>query len=72
MSQENFVDESSDKDNSEHEVKIWWHINANMSRNFYYVYQDWYWTSELSPTKHSKKRNYSFLGIYRKYSEADI
>ena len=24
-------------------VKIWSHINANMSKDYYYVYSNWWW-----------------------------
>ena len=50
------------------EVKIWTHINASVSKEFYHVYQDWEWlnTEQLHP------RTYSFMGLYRKFSESDL
>ena len=42
--------------------KVWTHINSNVSKEVYHVYQDY--TSE--------SQSYSFLGLYRKYSEADL
>ena len=55
-------------------VNIWTHIKGtNVSRHFYYVCQDWYWSAELNPTKkYKEKRKLSFLGFYRKFCEADI
>ena len=52
-------------------VKIWTHINANMSKDYYYVYSDWWWKNS-KPEDIGKKRDFSFLGFYRKYSEADL
>ena len=59
-------------ENSEEEVKIWTHINANKSKDFYYVYQDWNWSKATMPLEINTRRSFSFLGFYRKYSEADI
>lgn len=57
--------------NSWHELtaKIWTHINANTSRKCYYTYQDWWWPGSQND---SAKRKFSFLGFFRKYSEADL
>ena len=53
-------------------VKIWTHLCANDSKDYYYVYQEWWWTNMCRPEHLGKKRDYSFLGFYRKYSEADL
>ena len=28
-------------------VKIWSHINSNMSKDYYYVYSNWWWKNAL-------------------------
>ena len=50
------------------EVKIWTHINASVSKEFYHVYQDWEWLN----TEQHNPRTYSFMGLYRKFSESDL
>ena len=56
------------------QVKIWNHINANVSKDYYYVYQDWWYEKDRlsKPGEIETKRVYSYLGLYRKYSEADM
>ena len=43
-------------------------MNADVSTQFYSLHQDWLWhkTSLKDP------RRYTFLGMYRKYSEASL
>ena len=51
-------------------LKIWTHINSNVSQEMYHMYQEW---TDISLSSRKKtKRNYSFLGLYRKFSEADV
>ena len=50
----------------------WEHISSNTSKDYYHVYQDWHWSTETKPLEFFSKRNYSFLGVYRKFCEADI
>ena len=33
--------ETKKKNNEEFGIKIWTHINSNVSKDLYYVYQDW-------------------------------
>ena len=49
-------------------LDIWTHISALKSKDYYHVYQDWRW----SRNRKTKPRRYSFLGLYRKYSETDL
>ena len=42
-----------------------------MSKDYYYVYSNWWWKN-ARPEDIGKKRDYSFLGFYRKYCEADL
>ena len=35
--------ETKKKNNEEFGIKIWTHINSNVSKDLYYVYQDWQW-----------------------------
>ena len=46
------------------------YLNANVSPEVYYLYQEW--THRFGKIKKHSDRNYSFLGLYRKYSEADV
>lgn len=52
------------------QVQIWTVVNANKSSNIYYMSQDWWWDKQS--TMKEMLRSYSFTGLYRKYSEADI
>ena len=56
MKEETCVDENG----QEEKLKIWTHINANFSKDNYYVYQDWWWQQ----TEQSSPRKYSFMGLY--------
>ena len=60
------------EDHIDEQVTMWSHIAANMSKEFYHVYQEWKWSTATNPREISSKRNFSFLGFYRKYSESDI
>ena len=62
----------SSEEISGEEVKIWSHISSNDLKEYYFVYQDWWWKNMSRPEHLGKKRNYSFLGLFRKYCEADI
>ena len=53
-------------------VQIWTHLNANVSRLYYYCYQDWWWENEDKDANSKKRRRYSFLGFFRKFSESDL
>ena len=53
---------------------IWKHIESNVSTELYYAYQNW-----IKENKSGKRipmepseRSYSFLGLYQKYSYADL
>ena len=48
-------------------MRIWTYINNDVCPNLYHVEQSWYWLK----SKRTDLRRYSFLGLYRKYSEAD-
>ena len=52
----------------EEQTKIWTHINANVCQNLIHVEQHWLWPK----TNRCDPRRYSFLGLYRKHSEAAI
>lgn len=47
---------------------LWNHINANVSKDKYTVTQNWWW----SKTGQKNPRTFSFLSLYRKYSELDL
>ena len=65
--------EMSNEEEKDEEVAIWTHINSHSSTDFYYVYQDWFWASDNNPWLDSDlKHNFSFLGFYREFCEADI
>ena len=49
-------------------LHVWKHINASFSKDNYYVYQDWWWQA----TRQENPRKFSFMGLYKKYSEADL
>ena len=51
---------------------IWTHINAKFSKEHYYKYQEWMWSEDKNLKAYENARRYSFLGIHRKYSEADL
>lgn len=56
------------------EIIIWRHIQANKSRHFYFVSQS-YWHRPKNETDiiyAHDTRAFSFHGLYRKYSEADL
>ena len=53
----------------EEEVLIWTHINNSLSRTHYYKYQNWWWQKKGGQ---KNPREFSFLGVYRKYCQADI
>ena len=44
------VENENQAELKEGEVKIWKHIEGSKSRYHYYVYQDWWWTSNTKPT----------------------
>ena len=53
-----------------HNLQIWSYLNAQVSTEVYHVYQEW---NDFSiSSKKKTERNYSFLGLYRKFSEADV
>lgn len=67
------------------DLKIWTHIKAKTDKDFYYAHQDWNWfpeenvsekTDNLNDDKsvevEKDKRYFSFLGLYRKFTEIDI
>ena len=60
-----------DQNKKYHETnaKIWTHVDANISKIHYYIYQDWWWDGI---SNQSSRRNFSFLGFFRKFSEADL
>ena len=58
------------KSESANNLKIWTHINSNVTPDFYHIYQEW--TDFSISSKKKTERNYSFLGLYRKFTEADI
>ena len=56
--------ETKKTSNGEFDIKIWTHINSNVSKDLYYVYQDWQWkrfktfsekTHRLNMSKDEKK-----------------
>ena len=51
-------------------LQILSHINAQVSTEIYHVYQEW--TDFSFSSKKKTERNYSYLGLYRKFSEADV
>ena len=51
------------------QMRVWTHINASVSPDLYHVEQDWIW---LRHVREEPPRTYSFLGLYRKYCEADL
>ena len=53
---------------------IWKHINANRSPDYYYVWQEFWLRPMADPRKIclNDTRDFSFLGLYRKFSEADL
>ena len=53
---------------------IWKHIESNVSTELYHAYQNWI-KEDKSGKRLSMKpseRSYSFLGLYQKYSYADL
>ena len=58
-------------------IEIWNRINAEASLDYYYVCQDWWWLDDIKKDEKLKDhkqidRRYSYLGLYRKFCEADI
>lgn len=53
---------------------IWKHIDANRSTDYYYVWQEFWLRPKADPRKIylNGTRDFSFLGLYRKFSEADL
>lgn len=50
------------------DVKIWTHVHSDMSPDTYFVSQNWWWTNAtIKPLN-----TFAYVGLYRKYSEADI
>ena len=39
----NEIKKTGNAGNDEFNIKIWTHINSNVSKDLYYVYQDWQW-----------------------------
>ena len=54
----------------ESHLKIWTQINADFSPDYYYVYQNWNWVQNKSDN--TVPREFSFMGMYQKYCEADL
>ena len=49
-------------------MNIWKHLRSSACNKYYHVEQEWFWQK----VKNKDPRRYSFLGLYRKYSEADL
>ena len=57
-----------------YDLYIWRHINSNVSTVMYYSYHTWKkenFSGERIAIK-SPERSYSFLGLYQRYSNADL
>ena len=50
------------------QMHIWKHLRSSGCSKYYHVEQEWFWQK----VKKAEPRRYSFLGLYRKYSEADM
>ena len=53
-------------------IRNWTLIDANVSPEMYFVYQEWNDRFKEEEKKKKTDRNYSFLGLYRKFSIADV
>ena len=51
-------------------MRVWTLINSNVTSELYHVYQEW--TDRVKDKPKMTPRHYSFLGLYRKFSMADI
>ena len=51
---------------------IWTHLNTKFSKEHYFKYQEWMWNDNENMKADENARRYSFLGVHRKYSEADL
>ena len=67
-----YKDNTNESSKNDEVVTRWMHINANVSKNHYTVTQDWHWSKATKPREFYQNRTFSFMGLYRKYSEADI
>ena len=52
-------------------MRVWTMINSNVTTELYHVYQEWTNRFKIDKPKKSE-RHYSFLGLYRKFSMADV
>ena len=41
--------EKSNEEATDEEVAIWTHVSSDSSTDFYYVHQDWFWSSDNNP-----------------------
>ena len=71
-SRKQYKDNATESSGNDEVVTRWMHINADVSKNHYTVIQNWQWSKSTKPRDFHQNRTFSFLGLYRKYCEADI
>lgn len=68
----NIVSMERDEVEGDDNVCIWTRINAEASLEYFHVSQHWWWSKKAKPGAKPDKRQYSYLGLFRKFCEADI